>query len=64
MGRENFEMFVDKGCGGNGNVSREEELSIFFFFIELCHQIARFCNKKGKEFGYTVILTNLLNEMN
>lgn len=57
-------MFVDKGCGGNGNVSREGELSIFFFFIELCHQIARFCNKKEKEFGYTVILTNLLNEMN
>lgn len=57
-------MFVDKGCGGNGNVSREGELSIFFFFIELCHQIVRFCNKKGKEFSYTVILTNLLNEMN
>lgn len=31
MGRENFEMFVDKGCGGNENVSREGELSIFFF---------------------------------
>lgn len=42
----------------------ERESCRFFFFIELCHQIARFCNKKEKEFGYTVILTNLLNEMN
>ena len=57
-------MFVDKGCGGNENVSREGELSIFFFFIELCFQIVRFCKKEGKEFSSTVILTNLLNEMN